>query len=1153
MSVKAAWVPVLPEMKDFASTLVKEVATASRKAGTEGGNALTKAMDAATRADAADKMVADLKKASQQASRAVQQSTADIGRARASERDAAAKVTLAEQKLADARTKYGSNSAQATAAEQKLEAARERQQVAAGKVESAEGTLKSAKEQQKTVTGQLTDAENKLATAQKSVSDSNNSHLSTWDKVKSKVSGASGVLGGLKTGLKNASIAFGMVTAGVATATAAVSSAVKPYEDWGKQVLATRRLIGGSSEDASRLAFSLKQSGVAADASQVSLKTLAKFVTAAGSSSSKAATLTSLMGNSWKDASGKAKSMQDIMPQLADSFAKMPDGAQKTALAVQLFGKNGTAMIPFLDKGSKGIAELNAQSDKLGMTLGDKDVKAAVASTVAKRKLTAQVDALKVGLGKNLMPVMLKGVDIIQNRVIPGAQALMGGMEKHKGLIVTLGSVLLGLVVGIKAVIVVQQIWNAVSTANPIGLIIVGVAALVAGIVLFFTKTEAGRKILSTVWSGIKSFVAWVGPAWSALWNGVGQVFSTVWHAIRDNWKVIIGDIAAFLLGGPIVGALVVLFQKNKAFHDSVVGVWNAIKSGISSAIAWIGPAWSGLWNGAGELWSKFWRGIVSGITSFGAGVRDLWNGLWNGVGKLWSDFWHGVATGWNNMWSKIGSVISSAGALLKTAWHAIWSWVANIASTFWANEVRGFTRLKDNVVNAFTTLKTKSIDLVEKMRDGIGKAWSGLKKLAADPINFVIREVYTGGLKRLADNIFEKLGMKTRLPAISEVKLAGGGVIPGYEPGVDTVHAVLSKGEAVLVPELTRAIGPANILAANAAASGRPSANGARFAGGGIAGALSNIGGFFKDKWEGLGAFIGNIASGVKDLIASPVKALFSLIPGGIFGDIGKGVISTALGGLTGFFKKETSGLAGSGGLVGAAMRAVSARVPYVWGGSSVPPGLDCSGLVYWAAQQLGWGWPRLTAAGYQSASRGVSRASAGPGSLLFWGHPAYHVAVNAGNGMMVEEPHPGAVARYVPIWGAPSAGVYSGGHSAGTYESLIKNAATSLGGYATVGSLQNRLYSAQYDSGGWVMPGITNVINASNKPEAVLTNAQSKNLQRIAGSTVSGPSEVRAVFSPDQVRVLAAAVREGADAGVSGRIGSAERVNVRALRGVH
>lgn len=47
------------------------------------------------------------------------------------------------------------------------------------------------------------------------------------------------------------------------------------------------------------------------------------------------------------------------------------------------------------------------------------------------------------------------------------------------------------------------------------------------------------------------------------------------------------------------------------------------------------------------------------------------------------------------------------------------------------------------------------------------------------------------------------------------------GGAIPGYAPGVDNVPAVLSKGEAVLVPELVRRIGVNNIMKANAEASG--------------------------------------------------------------------------------------------------------------------------------------------------------------------------------------------------------------------------------------------------------------------------------------------------------------------------------------------
>lgn len=57
---------------------------------------------------------------------------------------------------------------------------------------------------------------------------------------------------------------------------------------------------------------------------------------------------------------------------------------------------------------------------------------------------------------------------------------------------------------------------------------------------------------------------------------------------------------------------------------------------------------------------------------------------------------------------------------------------------------------------------------------------------------------------------------------AASAGRLAGGGVVPGYSPGRDTVPAVLSPGEAVLVPELVNKIGAKNILRANRAASSR-------------------------------------------------------------------------------------------------------------------------------------------------------------------------------------------------------------------------------------------------------------------------------------------------------------------------------------------
>jgi hypothetical protein len=59
------------------------------------------------------------------------------------------------------------------------------------------------------------------------------------------------------------------------------------------------------------------------------------------------------------------------MVQLADLFASMPDGVEKTALAVQLFGKAGMDMIPMLNQGSRGLAEAQEKAAEYGQRMAE--------------------------------------------------------------------------------------------------------------------------------------------------------------------------------------------------------------------------------------------------------------------------------------------------------------------------------------------------------------------------------------------------------------------------------------------------------------------------------------------------------------------------------------------------------------------------------------------------------------------------------------------------------------------------------------------------------------------------------------------------------------------------------------------------------------
>ena len=90
-------------------------------------------------------------------------------------------------------------------------------------------------------------------------------------------------------------------------------------------------------------------------------------------------------------------------------------------------------------------------------------------------------------------------------------------------------------------------------------------------------------------------------------------------------------------------------------------------------------------------------------------------------------------------------------------------------------------------------------------------------------------------------------------------------------------------------------------------------------------------------------------------------------------------------------------------GGVLGIA--AAYTGIPYVYGGGT-PAGFDCSGYTSFVFRQVGVNLPR-SAAAQQSYATPVSNPQ--PGDLVFFGYPAYHVGIYAGNGMMYDAGRPG------------------------------------------------------------------------------------------------------------------------------------------------
>ncbi|HEY0701273.1 MAG TPA: phage tail tape measure protein [Candidatus Acidoferrales bacterium] len=209
------------------------------------------------------------------------------------------------------------------------------------------------------------------------------------------------VAGGTAAG---ALAAVGAAAIGLAVETA--ESAAKIYE--------LSKSTGISVETFSRFQFAAKQTGVDTEEMTTSLERMSKSAFAAANAPAGAINAYSRLGISLRDTSGNMRPVDDILEQVADKFSVMPDGVEKSALAMQIFGRSGDAMIAFLDRGSEGIDRLLIRSNELGDTLSTKTAKQA---EVFKETL-GEIEGAGKGLALSLTEFLLPSMQAVADKMV---------------------------------------------------------------------------------------------------------------------------------------------------------------------------------------------------------------------------------------------------------------------------------------------------------------------------------------------------------------------------------------------------------------------------------------------------------------------------------------------------------------------------------------------------------------------------------------------------------------------------------------------------------------------------------------------------------------------------------------------------------------
>ena len=223
-------------------------------------------------------------------------------------------------------------------------------------------------------------------------------------------------------------------------------------------------------------------------------------------------------------------------------------------------------------------------------------------------------------------------------------------------------------VVAAQAAMRVGQIaLNAAMRANPIGLVITAITALVGALVWFFTKTEAGKAIITAVWGAIKTAIKsvadwWTMTAWPAIrnvidWFGAafraaGLIIATAWAGIRVAIAAVWDWINRWVFM-PIRLALDVLVAGFNFYKDAVGIAWDKVRSvlwagwdwisrnvfgPLKAGVALIGDAFSNVKDAIGTAWDGLKAIAAKPVnfilgTVYNDGIREWWNKIAGAVG----------------------------------------------------------------------------------------------------------------------------------------------------------------------------------------------------------------------------------------------------------------------------------------------------------------------------------------------------------------------------------------------------------------------------------------------------------------------------------------------------------------------------------------
>ena len=496
-----------------------------------------------------------------------------------------------------------------------------------------------------------------------------------------------------------------------------------------------------------------------------------------------------------KNWANEGKNANDEFHNVVDAIRNAPDEISGTQAAFDAFGnKAGTELAEAIRTGKfaydEYLADLAASQGTVNATYEETQDGADKAKLAVQNMKTTAAELVNNFLEKyspqieKAIEAVTKTLDKLAPKVEAGIQWLIDNLPlieagvvgiatafaawKITGIITAVTTALAGM--SAAEVVAAAKTWllNAAMAANPIGLVVTAIAALVAAFVVLWNKSEKFRNFWKGLWKEIKATVekyigavvdffknAWerIKAVWTvvtaffeAIWNGIKAIFEPVidwfkekfenaWNAIKAVWLFVHTFFEAIWNNIKAIFEPVIDWFKEK-FETA----WNTIKAIWTVVTEFFGDIWNGIketFSSVGDWFSEKFETAVNNIKAVFSVIKNFFSGVWDGIKSVFggvADWFHDV---FSKAWQKVKDVFSTGGKI--------------------------FTGIKDGIVNAFKTVV-----------NGIIRGINKVIKIPFEKINSMLDVIQ--GIEVLGVEPFKWLSGRLGIPQIPE--LAKGGIV---------------------------------------------------------------------------------------------------------------------------------------------------------------------------------------------------------------------------------------------------------------------------------------------------------------------------------------------------------------------------------------